>query len=310
MAKPIVDLLPRSLVNGVRKKVLRKRLLTRLSSLNTEYAFSKDDIDLYVDERFVELPTVTSEINKEGSPELAQAIVKEMAIFWPSILPNKDLPWLYHEIFDDFSSNPSSYDHPSMDFGGRRWVMDAGAAEGYFSIFALRRFPGLLIAVEPLALMGPALTKTFDLHADRRQIIIVKAALADNPGWSMIQVNHDCICDSRLVRPSLETDVTSSDSVTERIPVTTIDHLVSEYQLSPGGMIKMDIEGFEMAALAGATRTLGELKPTLAIAVYHGLENANRCAEIIRAANPAYVIAMRGYYGYFDPPRPYMLFAY
>jgi hypothetical protein len=65
-----------------------------------------------------------------------------------------------------------------------------------------------------------------------------------------------------------------------------------------------------MNALRGASVVLKELKPKLAVAVYHNLNNANECAAIIMKANPAYKIEFRGMYGYFDPPRPYMLFAH
>lgn len=85
--------------------------------------------------------------------------------------------------------------------------------------------------------------------------------------------------------------------------------LAIQYSLGTGGLIKMDIEGYEMAALSGASKVLKEYKPSLAIAVYHELENAKKCAEIIKAANSTYKIEFRGCYGYFEPPRPYLLFA-
>ncbi|KKM84494.1 hypothetical protein LCGC14_1298540 [marine sediment metagenome] len=75
-------------------------------------------------------------------------------------------------------------------------------------------------------------------------------------------------------------------------------------------MIKMDIEGYEMSALRAAMSLMKNHKPRLAIAVYHELENALKCAEIIKNANPTYKVEFRGYYGYFEPARPYMLFAY
>ena len=96
----------------------------------------------------------------------------------------------------------------------------------------------------------------------------------------------------------------------ELVTVTTIDKVIQGQNFFGNGLIKMDIEGFEMKALEGAKNTLRTLKPSLAIAVYHEYENANKCAEIIKNANPEYKIELRGCYGYFKPARPYMLFAW
>jgi hypothetical protein len=117
------------------------------------------------------------------------------------------------------------------------------------------------------------------------------------------------ICDSKLIDPSATGRETGTGGVTASVPVATIDLLAAQHSLAEDGLIKMDVEGFEMAALKGAVRTLRDYKPALAIAVYHELGNARECAEIIRAANPRYQIEFRGYYGWFHPPRPYMLFA-
>jgi len=53
------------------------------------------------------------------------------------------------------------------------------------------------------------------------------------------------------------------------IPVTTIDHLVESGQIERVDFIKMDIEGYELKALRGATKTICRSRPKLAISVYH-----------------------------------------
>jgi len=53
------------------------------------------------------------------------------------------------------------------------------------------------------------------------------------------------------------------------IPVTTIDRLVESGQIERVDFIKMDIEGYELKALRGATKTLCRFRPKLAISVYH-----------------------------------------
>jgi len=90
----------------------------------------------------------------------------------------------------------------------------------------------------------------------------------------------------------------------------TIDEMVKTTCLSGAGLIKMDIEGAEMLALEGATKTLSMLKPKLAIAVYHDYSNAMLCRDIILKANSEYKVVFRGMYLWMKPPRPYLLFAY
>lgn len=292
----------------IEKQHLKRKLLLDLRNIQSGYDFTESDVDLYVTERFVRLPKCVME--KTSDPELVIVTISGRTIFWPAILPDRDLPWLFHEVFDDFTTNPSSYNHPELGYGNRKWVIDAGAAEGYFSMFALEKAPDAsIISVEPLSLMYKALSKTFASQAGCKKSIVVSAALGDKPGWSDIQVDYEHICDSRLLLQAGETAPLESDSATQRVQVTTLDQLAIQHFLGAGGLIKMDIEGYEMAALSGASNVLKKYKPALAIAVYHDLENARKCADKIKAANSSYKIEFRGCYGYFDPPRPYMLFA-
>lgn len=299
----------RPIINVVRKRRLRKELTNQLNNSSAGYTFSQGDINLYIHERLVGLPSTSIDTVGDNS-NLLKVTVKGTTIYWPTVLPPNDLPWLYHEIFDEFDTNPSSYDHPLIDFESKKWIMDAGAAEGYFSIFSILKSSALVIAVEPLGLMKTALEKTLDLYAADKKTTIVSAALSSECGWAEIQVNYEHICDSTLSSNVISTQKNDLNGVTERVSVTTIDQLSSQYFLGGDGMIKMDIEGYEMAALSGAVNLMRSHKPALAIAVYHDIENARKCADIIREANPNYKIEFRGCYGYFDPPRPYMLFAY
>lgn len=296
------------LLRTIEKGRVERKLRSDLNRFDCGYEFSDCDIKLHAAERVVLLPNLASETTDD--PDLVKITIDGKAIYWPAKLPYRDLSWLYHEIFDDFVSNPSSYNFPGLDYQNRKWVIDAGSAEGYFSIFALKMSPqSRVISVEPLSLMRKALTRTLAFYDTNNVAIVVSAGLADNPGWAEMQLDYDHISDSKLSTVNVETKLESSSPVTERVKITTLDQLADQHSLDTGGLIKMDIEGFEMAALNGATNLLRQFKPALAIAVYHELENAHQCADIILAANPSYDISFRGCYGFFEPPRPYMLFA-
>lgn len=303
-----IKTLLRPAINEIKKNQLRSRLMANQNNAKSEYPFTKNDIDLYVTEKFICLPT--AETAKTDETETITVAINGRKIYWPSSLSDRDLPWLFHEVFDDFETNPSSYDNPNLGYEARAWIMDAGAAEGYFSIFALEKSNASLICIEPLSIMKMALEKTLALHSKGKPYIIISAALSDKPGWADIQVNNEHICDSKLISTTEEIATLGSGSVAQRVPITTLDQLAVEHDLGINGLIKMDIEGYEMAALTGAVQLMRNFKPALAVAVYHDLDNAKKCAEIIRAANPTYKIEFRGCYGYFEPHRPYMVFAY
>ena len=294
-------------VDSVRARLLKRQILNGLASDTTGYAFTRQDVGLYIQERFGRAHS--AEVEHTDEADLVRLTIDGRSIFWPASLAHDDLPWLYREVFDSFDANPSSYDHPSLDYGRRRWILDAGAAEGYFSVFALERSGARVLSVEPLAVMQRPLARTLASHARGREAFVVPAALGEKPGSALLQVDAKHICDSKLVDLPAAGRESGSGGATESVAVATIDLLAAQHSLAGDGLIKMDVEGFEMAALTGAARTLRDHKPALAIAVYHELENARKCAQIIRAANPAYEIEFRGYYGWFQPPRPYMLFA-
>jgi FkbM family methyltransferase len=234
--------------------------------------------------------------------DFRRVTINNRRIYWPRGFDVSDLPWLYAEIFYPRERNPSSYDHPSATIPVGGWILDAGACEGFFSLYALERGAARVIAVEPVAQMKDALAKTFAHYGAEDRSEIISAALADAPGRMYLKSQNDHICDSSLVP--------EDGGEGEEVQVFTIDDIVQEKGLGGNGFIKMDIEGAEMQALEGARNTLAKVKPKLAIAVYHNYENALRCREIILKANPAYRVEFRGMYCYFSPPRPYMLFAF
>jgi hypothetical protein len=54
------------------------------------------------------------------------------------------------------------------------------------------------------------------------------------------------------------------------IPVTTLDAFVSESKIEKIDIIKVDIEGSEIAFLEGARQTIADFRPRLMIEVNHG----------------------------------------
>jgi FkbM family methyltransferase len=304
----LVDLLKlilKPVILTARKFNAQLRVLIVVTKTKKLYLFSQRDIYLHAQELYT--PLVNLQISSSINSDLVLVRVGDVGIFWPKLISTNHLPWLYHEVFDDFDKNPSSYNHPKFDFQNASYIVDAGAAEGYFSAFSLLRSKARVFSVEPLHQMQAALAKTLSQFEGRAELIM--AGLGQTPGYALIELDQASICDSKIVIPT-QSIIDEKSSITQRVRLTTLDMLANDYALRSGGIIKMDIEGFEMDALKGGVNLLKRFKPKLAIAVYHDYENAVKCAEIIKNANSEYVIEFRGCYAYFSPPRPYMLFAY
>jgi len=230
--------------------------------------------------------------------------VQGSKFYWPVDLATSGLGWLYAEVFTPWLENPSSYAHPQTPIPAGGWVMDAGACEGFFSMQALAQGAKKVLAVEPVPALQGTLRQTFREQRQTGQIDILACALSDHAGWALLESGVDHVWDSSIVATP------TAQRPHDRVETVTVDEIVAQHGLEGPGLIKMDIEGAEVEALRGATRTLQTLKPRLAIAVYHSHLNALRCRDVILAANADYTVEFRGMYAWFKPPRPHLLFAW
>lgn len=85
----------------------------------------------------------------------------------------------------------------------------------------------------------------------------------------------------------MTTSITSNNSIT--IETDLIDNLVSP----PITFIKMDIEGAELMALKGASKTISVHKPKLAIAIYHRTDDLITIPAYIKELRPDYKFYFR-----------------
>jgi hypothetical protein len=68
----------------------------------------------------------------------------------------------------------------------------------------------------------------------------------------------------------------------------SIDDLVVQRGLEKIDFVKLDIEGAEMNALKGASKTIKKFRPKLAIALYHSVEDFERIPILLRELVPEY----------------------
>jgi len=99
----------------------------------------------------------------------------------------------------------------------------------------------------------------------------------------------------RVGAVTFDADAGSASAVTsgagEEVQMTTLDLAVAE----PVTLIKMDLEGWELTALAGCERHIREDRPKLAIAVYHRASDFRTVWRYARSIHPDYKVYLRHY---------------
>jgi FkbM family methyltransferase len=168
-------------------------------------------------------------------------------------------------------------------------VMDIGAHLGTFTRVALQRGARVVVAVEPNPVNIACLERTFAAEIAARRVRLVKAAAWHSPGSLTFEFG-----DSSQMGHVGESADAGLRPKTLQVRAVTLDRLIDELKLERVDFIKMDIEGAERHALAGASRLLAKHKPRLAICIYHTPDDGVVIPRVIRAANGSYETFTRG----------------
>jgi FkbM family methyltransferase len=141
-------------------------------------------------------------------------------------------------------------------------VLDGGASEGAYALFlgALVGEAGRVIAVEPSPRELQRLQANIALNR-MAQVTVVRAALTDQAGEVELLVAERTHAGQNTLGGFVYPGVAAAGSV--RTPATTIDTLIETQNLTALDVIKLDLEGTELRALAGAHETLRRWRPLL-----------------------------------------------
>lgn len=160
-------------------------------------------------------------------------------------------------------------------------VMDVGAHVGTFGDDALRRGASKVIMVEIDPVNVECIRRNFAREiADGRVVLVPEGAWNKEGTLSFATGVSNSGTGSVVLQ---EQNAAKID-----VPVRTIDSMVERLRLQKLDFLKMDIEGAEREALAGARGTLGRFRPRLFLDAYHREDDAVVLPRVILAGNPAY----------------------
>lgn len=159
-------------------------------------------------------------------------------------------------------------------------VLDCGANIGMFTRTALKAGARLVVAIEPAPDTLECLRRNLAADIRAGRVIVYPKGVWDHDDWLRLALDDSNSGSNSLVlganRPSV------------RVPLTTIDKLVTELKLERVDFIKMDIEGAEKNALSGARDTLRTFRPRMSISSEHLPDDTEKIPILVKSLVPSY----------------------
>jgi FkbM family methyltransferase len=138
-------------------------------------------------------------------------------------------------------------------------VYDIGANLGFFSLVAARLVgpEGRVLAFEPAPENAEAIRRNAELNLIS-QVMVIPRAVSSRAGTARLQIVDDQSW-SRLEEFGRHPD---TERVLE-VETVTIDELVGSGELPPPALVKIDVEGAEVAVLEGMRTTIEAHRPVI-----------------------------------------------
>jgi FkbM family methyltransferase len=155
-------------------------------------------------------------------------------------------------------------------------VVDIGGNIGYYAMLEARMVgpTGMVIAIEPMPKNSEQLCKNVQGNG-YQQIHIHKVAIGDRNGTASMYISEKSNWHSLHRLPSSKGQI--------QVPVCTLDSLLMPYDLSSVDLVRMDLEGYEVAVIKGMRRTLEKHSPRLLVELHPDLLGKPVIVEYLRS---------------------------
>ncbi len=160
-------------------------------------------------------------------------------------------------------------------------VLDCGANTGVFVRKALAAGASRVIAIDPGPESVECLRRNFTAEIAAGSVIVYPKGVWDKEDVLKLSVDPNNSARDSFVRP-----IENAQFIA--LPLTTIDRLVADLNLPRVDFIKMDIEGAEQKAIAGAAGTIQRFHPRMALCIYHLADDKIAIPRMVRALVPGY----------------------
>ncbi|OGW40208.1 MAG: hypothetical protein A2Y97_13740 [Nitrospirae bacterium RBG_13_39_12] len=165
------------------------------------------------------------------------------------------------------------------------YVVDAGANLGIFTFLASQKVgdTGHIFAFEPVKFFITCLEESIKTNSSENISLLELALGNEDKNTTFYHCKEDpSVCGK------FETSTSNKSLTVEQVKLDTI--VFEKKMISKVNFLKMDIEGSEREALAGAKETIFTFRPKLAICTYHLKDDPVVLSNIIRSINPNYKI--------------------
>ena len=133
-----------------------------------------------------------------------------------------------------------------------RTIIDVGANKGQFALVARRLFPeARLVCFEPLTYAANRFRNVF---AGDRLAVLEEMALGAEPGNATLHISARDDSSSLLPITDLQVRVFpgTAEKATGRVAIGRLSDVISDEELSPPALLKLDVQGYELRVLEGA----------------------------------------------------------